>query len=152
MREEILRADVHQRGGWGWRDSRTGAQTSSLTYEVNTLDVTDPWLRLSYTLTRSGEQADYHVRLTTTRPRFGGLRWWFLCPLSLNGRTCGRRVAKLYLPPRDRYFGCRHCHDLTYTSCQESHKFDGLYRLLAQNTGMDIGMVKRALDRIGPGR
>lgn len=34
----------------------------------------------------------YRVRLTGTPMRFGGVRWWFLCPLS------GRRVAKLYLP------------------------------------------------------
>jgi hypothetical protein len=31
-------------------------------------------------------------------------------------------VGKLYLPPPARYFGCRHCHDLTYTSCQEHDK------------------------------
>jgi hypothetical protein len=31
-------------------------------------------------------------------------------------------VGKLYLPPHCRYFGCRHCHDLTYTSCQQHDK------------------------------
>jgi hypothetical protein len=61
-------------------------------------------------------------RIATTRPRFGGLRWWFVCPLTVNGRPCGRRVGKLYLPPAGRYFGCRHCHDLTYTSCQTHDK------------------------------
>jgi len=35
---------------------------------------------------------------------------------------CGRRVAKLYLPRGARYFGCRHCYDLTYLSCQRSDK------------------------------
>ena len=29
-------------------------------------------------------------------------------------------MGKLYLPPGGRYFGCRHCHDLTYRSRQES--------------------------------
>jgi hypothetical protein len=62
------------------------------------------------------------VGLTTTRPRFGGLRWWFVCPLVVNGRPCQRRVGKLYLPPRGRYYGCRHCYDLTYTSCQQHDK------------------------------
>jgi hypothetical protein len=28
----------------------------------------------------------------------------------------------LYLPGRARYFGCRHCHDLTYQSAQEHDK------------------------------
>ena len=30
----------------------------------------------------------------------------------------GRRARKLYLG--GRYFGCRHCHNLTYTSSQQS--------------------------------
>jgi hypothetical protein len=77
-------------------------------------------VRLSYTVTDAGKSVDYHVRLAVTRPHFGGCRWWFLCPLIVNDRPCGRRVAKLYL--RGKYFGCRHCHDLTYTSCQEHNK------------------------------
>ena len=31
---------------------------------------------------------------------------------------CARRVRKLYLV--GRYFECRHCHDLVYTSSQQS--------------------------------
>ncbi len=27
-----------------------------------------------------------------------------------------------YLPPSARYFGCRHCHELTYRSAQEHDK------------------------------
>jgi len=81
-------------------------------------------LRLAYTATncrtKHQESLDYSIRVTTTQPRFGGLRWWFLCPLITNGVPCGRRVGKLYLPAQDRYFGCRHCHRLTYTSCQSS--------------------------------
>jgi hypothetical protein len=46
------------------------------------------------------------------------VRWWFVCPLSRNGIACHRRVRKLYLS--GRYFGCRHCHRLTYRSSQES--------------------------------
>src|SRR5262245_55991919 len=79
MREKILRAGVHQSGGWGWSDSRTGARTASLGCEVCTLDLGRPWLRLTYTVTTSGEQVEYHVGLTATRPHFGGLRWWFVC-------------------------------------------------------------------------
>src|SRR5262249_18413085 len=39
-------------------------------------------------------------------------------PLCRNGVGCGRRVRKLYLS--GKYFGCRHCHNLTYRSQQES--------------------------------
>jgi hypothetical protein len=43
-----------------------------------------------------------------------------------NGRECGRRVGKLYLPPRARDFGCRRCHNLIYRSSQHAHAFDRL--------------------------
>lgn len=33
---------------------------------------------------------------------------------SSSGRHSFRRVGELYLPPGARYFGCRHCHRLTY--------------------------------------
>jgi hypothetical protein len=57
-----------------------------------------------------------------TPPHFGGIRWWFTCPCSVDCRACARRVRKLYLPPGARYFGCRHCYDLTYRSVQEHDK------------------------------
>jgi hypothetical protein len=143
MREGILKADVWHGGSWAWfRDAAKTEHTASIGYEVNTFD-TPPWVRLFYTLTRTGGAVDYRVGLVTTRPHFGGLRWWFLCPLSVNGRTCGRRVAKLYLD--GRYFGCRQCHGLTYTSCQESHKLDGLYRAMAQNLGWEEADVRRGM-------
>jgi hypothetical protein len=47
--------------------------------------------------------------------------WWFRCPLVVAGVPCRGRCRKLYLPPGARYFGCRRCHQLTYTSCRESH-------------------------------
>jgi hypothetical protein len=104
---------------------------------------------------RSGTQLfflDYRVRLVTTRPRFGGLRWWFVCLLIVNGRPCSRRVGKLYLPPHGRYFGCRHCHDLTYATCQASRKYSSLYRHLADSTGYDPATVRRVMKQIGKRR
>lgn len=68
------------------------------------------------------------VRLETTPCHLGGVRWWFICPLGVGGQPCRRRVAKLYLPYWSRYFGCRTCHDLTYTSCQEHDKRVDFYR------------------------
>lgn len=38
------------------------------------------------------------VRLRTSRPSFGGLRWWFECPGPSRGAGCGRLTATLYLP------------------------------------------------------
>ena len=91
-------------------------------YVVDTLDLDEPSLCLFYTLTRNAEAVSYSVRLATTTPNYGGIRWWFLCPLAPNRSPCYRRVAKLYVPPGGKYFGCRTCHDLTYTTCQESDK------------------------------
>ena len=70
------------------------------------------------------------VALETTLCHFGGKRYWFVCPLRRGAVTCGRRVGKLYLPPRATYFGCRHCYDLTYRSCQQHDKrMDALAKL-----------------------
>ena len=55
------------------------------------------------------------------------------------------RVANLYLPPGGRYFGSREAYGLTYTSCQESGKFSGLYRRLAVDMGADEPTIRRAL-------
>jgi hypothetical protein len=110
-------------GTWRWsRGTGREEQTVSIGYEVGTTDPAWPWLRLFYTFLPTRERIDYRVSLQTTRPRFGGLRWWFTCPLTLNGAGCGRRVGKLYLPPGARYFGCRVCHKLTYRSAQEHDK------------------------------
>lgn len=64
----------------------------------------------------------YRVELTATPCNYGGVRLWFVCPLYIAGRACRRRVGRLYLPPGGRYFGCRHCYNLTYVSTQMAQK------------------------------
>ena len=68
------------------------------------------------------EDVEFPILLRPTATHFGGLRWWFTCPLIVNGVACQRRVGKLYLPPRARYFGCRNCHRLSYRSSQKAHR------------------------------
>ena len=149
MREGILAPDLRCSGGRVWKHGYTGEPTASIGYEVNTT-IPEPWVRLSYTSTpRRGEPQhyDYRISLATTQPHFGGLRWWFQCPLIKQGQACERRVAKLYLPPGGLYFGCRQCYELTYESCQESHKYDRLWRSI----GMDaeaIRLQERRLKRL----
>lgn len=74
------------------------------------------------------------VKMESTRLASGGLRWWFRCP------GCGKRVGILYC--RYALFRCRGCHELTYRSCQESHKYDGIYRSLATQTGYPFDEIK----------
>lgn len=74
-------------------------------------------IKLSYKTTfESGkeEEISYEVKLTSTPCVYGGKRWWFICPLAKNNILCNRRVAKLY--KGEKYFGCRHCLNLTYYS------------------------------------
>ena len=89
-------------------------------------------LWFSYTVGKPEEEKEslrYPVHLVSEPCYFGGERWWFICPLVRGGQPCGRRVGKLYLPTRGKYFGCRHCYDLTYRSVQEHDKrVDALLR------------------------
>jgi hypothetical protein len=150
-REGILKAGVCRTGSWHWTYHDGSGFT--VCYEVDTEDLTRPSVRLWYSWvwrsTQLQESAEYRVRLTATRPRFGGLRWWFVCPLVVNGVACGRRVGNLYLPPSGRYFGCRHCNNLTYASCQESRKYDSFFRRMAGDMGEDFATVKRLMGMIG---
>jgi len=110
---------------WGtifWKNCY-GEQTASIGVAVSTLGG-DHHVRFWYTTTdrNSGERTeyDYKVTLTTTPCNFGGVRYWFICPLTRDGVYCGRRVAKLYKAPGGSYFGCRHCYNLSYESRNES--------------------------------
>jgi hypothetical protein len=161
-RDGIIRAGAVVSGTWRW--TYHSGRRFAINYEVDTVDLSSASVRLWYswirTATKQHESADYRVRLATTRPRFGGLRWWFVCPLVVNGRPCGRRVGKLYMPPDARYFGCRRCHDLTYRSAQEHDKrVDVLRRnpqalmALAENPGdLDFSLLGLVLKAIRLGR
>jgi len=108
-----------------------------------------PMLGLCYTVPgRWGLElrVEESVCLLTTRPYFGGVRWWFSCPRMINGERCGRRVGKLYRAPASRRFACRHCLDLTYESCQKCHRYDRLSALMAgEVSGEAFDAVKHSL-------
>lgn len=128
-----------------WTNTRTGERVASVGYSCTGYG--DDWmLVLDYTITRYDDEKkeiNLQIPLQITRPNFGGERWWFTCPLVVGGCSCRRKVCKLYLPPGGIYFGCRHCYNLTYKSCQESHTFDSLHALVARQAGCSIATVKR---------
>jgi hypothetical protein len=101
-----------------WTD-RFGEETASMSVVASTR-YGNSYLRLIYTMTdrNTGEETpfDYKVPLASTPCHFGGVRWWFVCALSRNGVSCGRRVGTIYRPPRADYYGCQHCYDLSYES------------------------------------
>jgi hypothetical protein len=109
-------------GSIAWTN-RFGEETASMSVVASTT-YGDSYVRFIYTMTdrNTGEETpfDYKVPLVSTPCHFGGVRWWFVCALSRNGVSCGRRVGTLYRPPRADYYGCRHCYDLSYESRNET--------------------------------
>jgi hypothetical protein len=105
------------RSGWAgyWQWTRDGDKVASINMRAD-----NDCLRLTYRI-RVGhgdwEEVDETVRIDRVGCRYGGVRPYFICPGVVNGRLCGRRVAKLYGP--GRYFLCRHCYRLAYASQSE---------------------------------
>ncbi len=129
IRQKLIIPCSHVKGPLIWMRVSDGERTASIGYEANLLDPYGAWIRLSYT--NNDKPLDYKVRLTTTRPHYGGLRWWFVCPSS------GRRAAKLYLPPGGDIFASRKAYGLVYHSQQESPMFR--YLTQAQNIRERLG-------------
>jgi hypothetical protein len=144
-RKGVLKPGCIVSGSWHW--TFNGGRECSVGFTAWADGDSPPRMRLAYARVEGDAQhpEDYSVGLSLTRPTYGGVRWWFLCPLIVDGLSCGRRVAKLHLPPRARYFGCRRCHGLTYTSCQRSHKDDAITRRLAGIMGVGFDEAREAL-------
>ena len=143
--ESSLSIDLKRLREWGYFRGLVGGtltwtngwgKESSIGITVSTSDFNNAFTRLNYTVTEksNGETRDfdYRVKMVFTPCNYGGKRWWFICGLSIDGKYCGRRVYKLYSSPGSNYFGCRHCHDLSYKARQEhSRRFDFLQRFFS---------------------
>jgi hypothetical protein len=120
-----------------------GEEAGSIGVTVSTMDG-ENYARFQYThtcrSTAEKTECDYRVPLVTTPCHLGGVRWWFICPLTRNGAYCGRRVGKLFLPPGGRYYGCRHCYDLSYESRNESRH--GRFACMGRYLTLDRQMEK----------
>lgn len=118
-----------------WTNTGTGEKTGSISYALQRGQEGDPegtlYMTLNYQLGKEKIPVAEPIKLEATRPNFGGVRYWFTCPLIVNGRPCNRRAGRLHLISGCQYFGCRNCLNLTYTSRQTHDKrFDHLNRLL----------------------
>lgn len=71
------------------------------------------------------EQITETVRITHAGCNYGNQRPYFVCPGVVNGAVCGRRVGKLF--SGGRYFLCRHCYNISYTS-QSEPSYDRMLR------------------------
>jgi hypothetical protein len=114
--EKILQEGNFNDGGLSWFYEGE-APFCSVNYEAH-CNLPDPFLRLHYIVDES-ERVDFKVFLKKIPAKFGGVHWYFICPS--NG--CDRLAIKLYIIVGLKYFVCRKCANLTYKSCQESHRF-----------------------------
>lgn len=95
-------------GSLSW--SRGGEHSGSIGYRAIMDTPGEERLELSYTRGKGdeAEQVKQTVRLCSTRPNYGGKRWWMICPYR------GIRVGKLYLPPGGDRFASRQAWRLGY--------------------------------------
>jgi hypothetical protein len=119
MVKPALERSDHGGGSWGWM--RNGDYYAKISYWIARQGPREALLRLSYT--RDVEAVAYDVRLVAVPCRFGGLRWFAICPATW------LKVSKLYLPPGARRFLARKAWRLAYAS---QHVAPGFDRLCAQ--------------------
>lgn len=97
--------------------SRSGRDSGSVKFQIDTAPGAE-YLRFVYTHTdpwsNENSDMDYTVQIEASPCRFGGVRYWFRCPLVRNGFACGKRIGTLYIV--GKYFGCRKCHRLIYAN------------------------------------
>jgi hypothetical protein len=102
-------------GSLMWSDARSGEKIASVDFEASLVSQEHAWARLRYI--DDGELKDYRVQIEAATCHYGGVRWWWVCPLS------AQRVAKLYLPPGATVFAARQTNRLAYRS-QRDGKID----------------------------
>lgn len=140
--EECLRLEVRdliapgapalrQRSGvLSWRSNMPGCPAASISIRSVHFVTEAPIAVLAYCA--GDEPIEQMIRFVPTRLPYLGVRWWISCSIDRNGRACGSRRRMLYLPPGQRYFGCRDCHGITYQSCRNSHRDDAVFDLLSR--------------------
>ena len=112
VRDGLIMPGGRKASSLHWREIDTGREVGSVSYEADMTDAGTATLRLSW---RTGSGGDARarsvtIRLATTRQRLGGVRWWFLCPIT------GKRAGKLHLPPGGDAFASRQALGLAYHS------------------------------------
>ncbi len=127
-------------GSYAWSNSVTGERVGSVGYSLGYDADDDMVLWLKYHFGYDTGPVKLPIRLQTTRPHLGGIRWWMICPLIKAGTPCNRRVSKLHL--RHQYFGCRACHELTYRSSQEAHKSERIRKMMGWSLEIDLELLR----------
>ncbi len=115
IRQRDILPGRHISGALMWSDARSGEKIASIDFEASLVSQEHAWARLRYI--DDGQLKDYRVQIEATTCHYGGIRWWWVCPIS------GQRVAKLYLPPGATTFAARKVYQLAY-QIQRDTKMD----------------------------
>jgi hypothetical protein len=129
-------------GDWMW--SRNGEEIARIGFKAE-----DGRLVLDYRVRLNGgewEPITQHIRITHVDCHYGGQRPYFNCPGVVNERHCGRRVGKLF--SGGKYFLCRHCYRIAYSS-QSEPRCDRMLRR-ANKLRMALGGEPGTAYRIAP--
>jgi hypothetical protein len=136
--DTLLRRSRIRRGGTarGTYHFNFYDQELSIDFVFHIGDAGDSWLRLRYRIcdywTGEPHEIDELIYVVASRPPFGGLRWWFVCPRSR------RRVRMLHLPLGAHRFACRRAYRLAYAS-QRGTAIDRAHRGKAKIKARLIG-------------
>lgn len=154
MRLGAITESSSSSGVWKWVNPRTGVLRSSVRYEANTLNMEVSYLRLIYRLKETGQILDYEIKILRTHPPYGGVRFWFECPVTK------KRVAKLYFMPHQYgIYVSRHASRIYYASQvrgKMDRAFDRKWKLMdnvdgdtrpIRPTGMHSKTFQRILDK-----
>lgn len=130
-------------GGWEWK--RNGERVSSISMRGG-----EDQIVLSYRSRIGGEDwqdVEEPIPIQWVSCRYDGRRPYFVCPGIVNGVACRRQVIKLYCA--SRYYLCRSCYRLTYTSRNEDSSDRALRRAnkirmrLGGEPGCEAALPKR---------
>ncbi len=108
-------------GHWVWL--RNEEEVGRIGYSSN-----NGRLNLDYRVRLYGgdwESVSQSICIHQASCHYGGERPYFRCPGIVNGRHCGRRVGKLF--SGGKYFLCRHCYNVAYSS-QSELRYDRMLR------------------------
>jgi hypothetical protein len=110
-----------RRGYWVW--SGGGEETGRIAYYAK-----EKSFDLDYRVRQYGgdwETVTQSIPLTYAECHYGGTRPYFKCNGVVNGRHCLRRVGKVFAG--GKYFLCRHCYGISYSSQSEA-RYDRMLR------------------------
>jgi len=126
LRRQLAVPFANRVGTLSW--SCGGQPSGWISYQANMSDPEDAWLILTYTrgTGADAEKVRQEIRLTYTKPNYGGWRWWMICPYR------GHRVSILYKPGNGDRFASRKAWRVQYKSQRIAGRdkpFEALFRI-----------------------